>query len=122
MIGVVYASGDAGYALEDFLACTEACSVAELGKLDNLFFNHVNERLRRKTPAKLEAHLAGLSVWREHDGIAVYKTSELPCCAYTALVYDDEFVLLILGFCLTYPGTAGDWWEQVIQPRLVEHL
>ncbi|WP_448140382.1 hypothetical protein [Sphingopyxis fribergensis] len=122
MIGVEYASGNAGYALEDFNACTEQGSAADQAKLDNLFFNHINERLRRKTPAKLEAFLRGLRVWQEHGNIPVYKTSDLPCCAYTTLQYGDELVLLILGFCVTYPGSAGDWWEQVIQPRLVEYL
>ena len=122
MIGVEYASGDAGHALEDFNVCTDQCNAADQAKLDNLLFDHLNQRLRRKTPAKLEAFLRTLNVWQEHDGVPVYKTSDLPGCAYTTLRYGDELVLLILGFCLTYPGSARDWWEQVIQPRLVEYL
>jgi hypothetical protein len=122
VVGVEYASSPAGDALADFNCCCDAGSESDKAELFHLIFDYLENDLRRKSPPKLEAYLASRSVWHSHNAVSVYKTTGLPSCAYTAFDYEGEFVVLVLGFCINYPGTEHDWWSQTIQPRLIEHL
>lgn len=122
MAGVEYASSPAGDALADFNRCCNGCRKSEEATLFRLLFDFLENTLRCKRPEKLAAYLGSRSVWRWHGEIPVYKTSGIPCCAYTALDRGSEIVILVLGFCTDYPGTEDDWWSQTIQPRLIDHL
>jgi hypothetical protein len=100
---------------------------AEKELLFSLLFEHVNEQLRRKSPDKLAAYLGGLRPWRvleraSQQPLAVYKTADQPCLAYTAFAQGADVVLLVLGVCRRYPSSEESWWTDVIRPRLVEHL
>jgi hypothetical protein len=119
---IEYADSPAGNALDDFNESVDAATAGEIKQLDRLHFRHFHGTLRGKSSDELAAYLDRLRVWRSLGPVDVFKTSDTPCFAYVAFQHGDEIVLLILGVCREYPVSEQAWWDDVILPRLMDHM
>src|SRR5687768_1236079 len=108
-----------GSAMADLRRSLDTASKAERKVLWDLLWNTVNGRFRSMSSSEYRTFLNARQAWRVHDGVAVYKTVDVPCFAYVAFEEGSTVVCLILGFCRSYLPSEEAWWIDVIQPRLV---
>lgn len=122
-IEIEYADAPAGNALKDFNGCCEVADEAQMQALFRLLYDFVEEQLATKTPkALVKFHKSREPSWRVEQGCGVYKTPDSPRLAYALIQRDNVPTILVLGFCLDYPGSEASWWTDVIRPRLIHHI
>jgi hypothetical protein len=125
-VSITFAEDDHGNAALDVEAAWDAAQRAKdasgIAAIRRLLYEYVQEELQSKSPARLAAYCASRAPWRTEGDVAVYKSTDLPCVAFTALVFDGDVHLVVLGFCYRYPGDDDDWWTQVVRPRLLRLL
>jgi hypothetical protein len=89
--------------------------------ITQLLFDFFERELSTSDERQLVEFLESHRVWRDFKAWPIFKTTDVPCLAFTASISGESqnVILVALGCCYRYPEDDEEkWWRDVILPRV----